>query len=102
MAGRGLEQPDVYAHAIEILRWREVHRGEWCRTARFQVYGLPDTACFAIPLLTLELEGVLRVVDADDEALRHSRACQCGELERKRRVSALMLAEPTPVEPRGG
>ena len=59
----------VDAHAAEIRVRREVHGLERVAAARFEVHGLPHAARLSVALLPLELEVVLRVVDAHDEAL---------------------------------
>ena len=77
----------------------EVNEFQGIAAARLEVHGLPHSPRFAVALLSLELEGVGRVVHADHEppAFAGTRRCQ---LEGERGVTALVLAQLVAIEPR--
>src|SRR5829696_5172260 len=80
----------------------EVH-GRQRRTApRLEVDGLPDPARLSVPLLSLELERVWTVVDAQDDALRRARSRTSRKLDREGDVASLVLTDLRAVQPHGG
>jgi len=100
-AWRGLEQAHVHTDPGEIGTRCEVHELQRIAAARLEVDRLPHAPRFAVALLALELEGVGGVVDADDELLARAEP-RVLQLERKRSVAALVVAQLLAIEPRGG
>src|SRR6266516_2841836 len=101
IAGRRLEEPHVDAHSGQVVMRREVHGLQGIRPARFEVHGLPHASCSAVALLAFELERMRGVVHTNHQTLWLARRCRL-QLERKRSVAALVLAQFCAVEPDRG
>ena len=99
--GCRFQQPHIHVHAVEICMRREVDAVERVAAAGFEVHGLPDALRVAVALLSFQLEWMGRVVNADGECLRAARPGELRELERERRVAALVGAERIAIEPGG-
>src|SRR5712664_2301075 len=100
-AGGGVEQAYVHAYRREVGMRREVHEFQGIAAPCLEVHRLPHAPRVSVPLLSLELEGVGRVVHADDEprSFAGTRACQ---LEGEWGVATLVLAQLVAIEPCGG
>src|SRR5216110_2924624 len=99
IARRRLAEPRVDGDAGEVSARREVQRLERSAAARFEIDRLPHSVRRAVALLPLELEGMWRVVDADDETQRLREAQTVRELEGEWRVPTLVLADLPSVDP---
>ena len=98
IARRRLEQPHIDADAGQVGTRREVHGLQRVRPASFEVHRLPHASRFAVALLAFELERMRGVVHANHQTLWPPWRRRF-QLECKRRVAALMLAQFRAVEP---
>src|SRR5436189_80603 len=94
-------QAHVHADTGEVGARREMHELQRVGAPCFEIHGLPHAPRFSVALFPLRLERIRSVVHADDELLAFAEP-RVLQLERKRGVAALVLAQLLAVEPRGG
>ena len=96
---RRLAQANIDADAGQIAARRVAHRFQRITPARFEVDRLPHAARFAVALLSFQLERMRGVVDAHHKSMHVRDASLRRQLERERRVAALMFTELVSVQP---
>jgi len=97
--GGGLGEPHAQLDALQPDARVELERLHVERRARFEVDRLPQAPCLPVALLALQLEGVRRVVHAQDQPLVLPGLCDLRQLQLEGRVAPLVGADGLSVEP---